>query len=107
MSLTPDLLASGRRYFWRVRALDEGVTGDAAEGEFSTLSAAEASQRNALREGLASASDPYVVALLAEADRSLGLLWEAQEGYCRARDLAPSDPGLSKRCESLESLLRN
>ncbi len=105
VALPPALLNDGRRYFWRVLALKEAGTSGVAEGDFTTLDSATSSRRRILRESLASSNDAYVIALLGEADRSLGLLWESRESVCRASLLVPEDAAIRKRCTELESTL--
>ncbi len=106
VAIPPDLLVEGRRYYWRVLALDSAGTTGTAEGEFTTLDSVRSSQRRILQEQLDATSDPYVIALAGEVDRSLGLLWESRKSSCRARDLLPEDAPLRERCAELESLLQ-
>jgi hypothetical protein len=106
LSLAPDLLVEGRRYFWRAIALGETGTTGSAEGEFRTLDSVRSSERQSFQESMESTTDPYLIALGAEADRSLGLLWESREGFCRAHRLVPEDLTLGHKCEELESELK-
>jgi hypothetical protein len=106
VALPPDLLDDGRRYYWRVLALEEAGTSGVAEGDFRTLDSESASRRRILQPQLGRSNDAYVLALLAEAERSLGLVWESRENFCEAHRLAPEDATLRKRCEDLESLLQ-
>jgi hypothetical protein len=106
VALPPDLLGEGRRYYWRVLALEQSGSNGAAEGDFVTLDAESSSRRRALQDALASSNDAYGIALLAETDRSLGLQWESRDGACSASRLAPEDPALKERCVELESALR-
>jgi hypothetical protein len=104
--VAPGLLQEGREYFWRVSALGEdGILGS-AEAEFTTLDVATALERNRLRDQLDSESDPENLLLLAEADRAVGLFWEALATLSRARTLLPADTRLDESCEALEALLK-
>jgi CHAT domain-containing protein/Tfp pilus assembly protein PilF len=64
-------LAAGRRYHWRVHALDEPGTTSLGETDFRTLSLDEARARAAL--AAVARSDAEAFALLAAVDRRLGL----------------------------------
>jgi hypothetical protein len=98
VSLSPTLLIEGRRYSWRALALSETGTKGFAEGEFDTLDSVRSAERQSFHDSIASTSDPYLIALGAEADRSLGLLWESREGFCRAHRLLPEAPMLGRKC---------
>jgi hypothetical protein len=106
VTLPPDLLDDGRRYYWRALALEESGTSGVAEGDFMTLDSGNSARRRDLGDRLAASSDPYLIALLAEADLSFGLLWESRASFCQAHRLMPEDAALQKRCEELESLLQ-
>lgn len=83
-------LQAGSRYHWRVRSvgLEPAAYGRAS---FQTLVADRAIARAALRARLELEHDAPSLALLAEIDRSLGLLWEAREGFRSALALSPDD----------------
>ncbi len=74
-----DVLRPGARYGWTVRTL--GRPGPAARGEAElvTLSADDASAREALRTAVAAEGDGDLLALLSEIDRGLGMRPEAAE----------------------------
>jgi hypothetical protein len=83
-------LQAGVRYHWRVRSvgLEPAAYGRAS---FQTLVADKTIARAALRARLELEHDASSLALLAEIDRSLGLLWEAREGFRSALALSPDD----------------
>jgi hypothetical protein len=102
VSISPGILKPGAKYYWQVGTLDR--IGQAARGaaEFVTLSAEAASRRAALKQSLEAAGDAASLALLAEIDRSLGLLIEAREEFRAALAKAPGDVSLRSALERLE-----
>jgi hypothetical protein len=105
VSVSPGILKEGARYYWQVRTLD--TVGQAARGgaEFVTLEAEPARARATLKASLEAAGDAPSLALLAEIDRSLGLLAEARDGFRAALDRAPGDGGLRQALEAVERQL--
>lgn len=89
--VSPGVLAAGQHYYWRVRTLDSGVSAR-GESDFTTLSAEHAASRNALRK--AAIADASSLPLLAEIDRRLGLLYEANQELREAAAKAPNDAAL-------------
>jgi hypothetical protein len=87
-------LRPGARYSWRIRVQD--ATGAARQDEacFLTLSEELLRARSSLKEAIAEAADSTSLALLAELDRSLGLLWEAREGFRAALARSSGDAAL-------------
>jgi hypothetical protein len=79
VTLPAGLLRPGTPYDWSVRTLERA--GPVAEGRagFVTLSARLAAEREALRKALTAEGDGAAMALLAEVDRSLGLLAESRD----------------------------
>lgn len=80
VGLSPKALQPGKRYDWTVRTIDR--VGPVAQGEagFVTLPARVAEEREALRKAVERLGDKELLALLAEVDRSLGLLDEMETG---------------------------
>src|SRR5262249_47059843 len=104
--IAADVLAPGRQYAWTVHAVDQAGWSLRADSRFSTLSASEAEARAALKAAAGSSNDWNVTALLAEMDRSLGLLTEAQEDVATLRT-KPVDPILAEWLRGLESSLKD
>lgn len=105
VSISPGVLKPGARYYWQVRTLDRIGQVAQGAGEFVTLSAQTAQARAALKEALEVAGDAPSLALLAEIDRSLGLLVEAREEFRAALAKAPGDVALRRALDRLEQQL--
>jgi hypothetical protein len=105
VSVSPGVLKPGARYFWDVRTLDRVSQVARGEAEFVTVSDEPARARAALRESLPSAGDAASLALLAEMDRSLGLLVEARDGFRAAIAKAPDDVALRQALDRVERQL--
>jgi hypothetical protein len=106
LALPRDVLRPGARYRWLVKGAS--AQGPArGEAEFSTLGEAEATARRDLRASLEGAEDAPSLALLAEVDRSLGLLREARDTFVRALEASPADRALRDAVERVDAQLRN
>ena len=81
-----NVLRPGARYGWTVRTLGRPGPVAHAEADFVTLSADDAQVREALRAALEAEGTGDSLALLAEIDRSLGMLPE--EDLAEARELS-------------------
>jgi hypothetical protein len=105
VSIPPRTLQPATKYFWRVRALDR--SGQTARGaaEFATLSEETARARAALEASLEASADAASLALLAEIDRTLGLLVEAREKFRAAVARAPGDIALRQALDRLDEQL--
>src|SRR5262245_17336500 len=103
--LPPGALQPGRRYDWTVRTLERA--GPVAQGDesFATLPAQQAAAREALRQALEKEGSAGALALLAEIDRSLGLLAEAHEELRAAAQASPGDTRLAAELAELERQL--
>jgi hypothetical protein len=104
-SVPPGVLKPDARYSWEVRTLDRIPQVAHGAAGFVTLTAEIARARAALRESLQSAGDAPSLALLAEIDRSLGLLVEARDEFRAALGKAPDDPALRQVLDRLERQL--
>ena len=102
VAVSAGVLAPGRSYYWRVSSLDS--VGPPARGaaQFVTLNEQNAGARRALRAALEDTGDPRSLALLAEIDRALGLLWEARETLQEAVRKAPEDADIRSALERIE-----
>jgi hypothetical protein len=99
--VSPGVLRPGARYRWQVRGTSpEGPA--RGEAEFSVLDREAARDRRELRASLQGADDTASLALLAEVDRSLGLLREARETFSRALERSPGDADLSAAAGRLD-----
>jgi hypothetical protein len=105
VTIAPGVLKPGAKYHWEVRTLDR--IGQAARGaaEFVTLDAEAVQARTTLKQSLEAAGDAASLALLAEIDRSLGLLVEAREEFRAALAKAPDDVALRQAFDRLEQQL--
>lgn len=103
--VSPGILKPGAKYYWQVRTLDRIGHAARAAAEFLTLNAESARARAALKESLESAGDAASLALLAEIDRSLGLLVAARDGFRAALAKAPGDVALRQVLDRLEQQL--
>lgn len=92
--ISPGILKAGARYYWKVRTLDKIGSTARGEAEFATLAADKAESRAALKKALLATADAPSLALLAEIDRSLGLLHEAEAGLQAAIAKSPNDAAL-------------
>jgi hypothetical protein len=100
-------LKPGRRYHWTVRTIDR--VGPVARGDagFVTLSAKIAEAREELRKAVESAGDGASLALLAEVDRSLGLLAEALKELRLDLGRTQMDPALREALAEIEARLEH
>jgi hypothetical protein len=105
VTISPGVLKPGSKYYWRVRTLDR--SGQVARGsaEFLTLAADIAAARATLERSLGAVGDISSLALLAEIDRSLGLLVEAREKFRAAVADAPEDAALRHALDRVEQQL--
>ena len=105
VSISPGILKPGVQYYWQVRTVDR--IGQVARGaaEFVTLGAETARARAGLAASLELAGDASSLALMAEIDRSLGLLIEAREKFRVAVAKAPGDIALRQALDRLEQQL--
>jgi hypothetical protein len=98
------VLRGGRRYWWTVRTLDRPGPVARGEAELVTLGASTARAREETREILAAEGEGSLP-LLAEIDRSLGLLRESRDELRLALDAEPGDPALEKALAAIERRL--
>jgi CHAT domain-containing protein/Tfp pilus assembly protein PilF len=107
VKLPPDALQPGMRYGWSVRTVER--VGPVAQGEadFVTLPARIAEARETLRKAVETLGDGESLALLAEVDRSLGLLAEARDGLRAAVRDSPGDAALGAALAELERRLED
>ena len=105
LDLPKGVLQPGMRYVWTIRTLER--EGAVAQGKayFVTLSAKVAEEREALRKALEAEGDSASLALLAEIDRSLGLLAEARDGLQAVINGSPGETGLTETLAELERRL--
>lgn len=96
-------LRPGTAYRWRVTARLATGFSLSGEGRFHTLASGAADARERLRQGLPD-GDADGLALLAEVDRTLGLIREALEGFRAARTAGAVDPIVAARIAELERL---
>jgi CHASE2 domain-containing sensor protein len=96
-------LRPGTAYRWRVTARMASGFDLSGEGRFHTLAAGAVDARAKLRQGLP-AGDADALALLAEVDRTLGLVEEALAGFLAARTAGAVDPIVAARIAELERL---
>ncbi len=105
--VSPGILKTGRHYYWSVRTLDAASASARGESELTTLSEEQAASRNALRKSIEGAPDASSVALLAEMDRSLGLLYEAHEEMQRAAAMTGNDEALRAAASRVDQELKS
>ena len=100
--LSAGLLQPGLRYDWTVRTVER--VGSVAKGEasFITLPRQTAEARKALQKAVEAAGDGASLALLAEVDRSLGMLIEAREELRMAVERSPEDAALAEELAGIE-----
>jgi hypothetical protein len=97
-------LDPGLSYLWTVRTLD--LTGAVARGEAALVTLdEEASQAREKARKILAAEGPDSLPLLAEIDRSLGLLLEAREELKAAMIEKPGDSALREALAEIETLL--
>jgi hypothetical protein len=101
VTVSRGVLKPGAMYSWEVRTLDRIPQAARGEAAFATLSAEAAEARSTLRQSLEGADDGPSLALLAEIDRSLGLLIEAREAFRAAITKAPDDDALRQALDSV------
>lgn len=102
VAVSAGVLAPGRSYYWRVSSLDSAGSPARGAAQFVTLSEQNAVARRALRSELENTGDPSSLALLAEIDRALGLMWEARETLQEAARKAPDDSDIRRALERIE-----
>lgn len=98
-------LKPGMRYGWTVRTIERAVSAARGEADFATLPRQIAEARETLRRAVETAGDSASLALLAEVDRSLGLLAEARDGLRAAAQASPGDTLLAAALAGLERRL--
>jgi hypothetical protein len=91
VQVSPGVLRPGANYYFRVRTLDAEKPALRGEAVFSTLSEDNAKKRAALKVLVDDTSDPSLLGLLAEFDRSVGLQREACEELNAALDQSPGN----------------
>lgn len=106
LKLPVGMLRTGFRYQWTVSTLDRPIAIARGEADLVTLSKDAAKAREKAREILES-DTPDSLPLLAEIDRSLGLLLEAREELREALDQKPGDPGLQQALDKIETRLKD
>ncbi len=94
--LPAGILQPGRRYRWWVSTVERAGPVARGEAELVTLPQRTAEAREALRQAVEAAADGSLLALLAEVDRSLGLLAEAREEFRAALQESPGDTTLAE-----------
>jgi hypothetical protein len=102
----PGRLRTGHRYWWTVQTLDRPSAVARGGAELVTLGADAARMREEARKVL-EAEGPGSLPLLAEVDRSLGLLHEAREDLRTALESTPSGPALREALAELEMQLED
>ncbi len=105
MNIPAGLLRPGVRYDWTVRTIER--VGPVIKGEagFVTLPRQTAEAREALRKAVEASGDGASLALLAEVDRSLGMLLEARDELRGALRNSPGDAMLAAELAELERRL--
>lgn len=106
VALSAGILKPGAHYYWYVRTVDRNGPAARGEGDFMTLDAAQVREREALKSSI-QADDPSALALLAEVDRSLGLLWDARQSLEAALARANGDASLQQALDRLDAQLRS
>lgn len=101
VAVPPGVLRPGLGYRWRVVAHLATGFESTGEGRFHTIGEQETRERARLRETL-STTDAGHLGLLAEVDRTLGLLDEALAGFRAAREAGASDDVIAERIAELE-----
>ncbi|HEX7185695.1 MAG TPA: hypothetical protein VF756_27970 [Thermoanaerobaculia bacterium] len=96
------ILQPGVRYDWTVRTVERVGPVARGEADFVTLPARRAEAREALRRAVERMGDGASLALLAEVDRSLGLLIEARDEFRVAVRSSPGDTALAAGLAELE-----
>jgi hypothetical protein len=99
------VLRAGGRYHWRVRTVDRMGPAVWADSDFSTLPEEDIHRRTVLRNALVKTGDAESLALLAEIDRRLGLLTQAQEEFRSALSKAPDNTALQKALTEIDKEL--
>jgi CHAT domain-containing protein/Tfp pilus assembly protein PilF len=101
------VLLPGDRYGWTVRTL--GRAGPVASGgaDFVALSKDAARAREALHAALEKEGEGESLALLAEIDRSLGMLFEARQGLQAVQERSPGDASLAEELAAVERQLED
>lgn len=99
-------LLSGRRYTWTVRTLDRPGGAARGEAEIVTLDEHTARVREEARRILAE-EGPDALPLLAEIDRSLGLLLESRQDLQAALSDKLGDPALQEALAEIETYLQS
>jgi hypothetical protein len=84
VTLPPDLLKPGKRYYYEVRGVVPVGEAPRCAAEFATLPEEDEMRRAILKTAVHKAGDADSLALLAEVDRRLGLLREAREEFTSA-----------------------
>ena len=105
VAVAPHLLQPGVRYRWEVRTLDRIPQVAQGAAELITLDADTARARAALKQSLDANGDVSSQALLAEIDRTLGLLVEARDEFRAALANAPADDALRQALARVEQQL--
>jgi CHAT domain-containing protein/Tfp pilus assembly protein PilF len=105
VSLPAEVLQPGTHYHWTVRTLER--VGPVAKGEadFVTLPSGLAQKRETLRTAVEAAGDGASLVLLAEVDRSLGMLIESRDGLRAAVEKSPGDAALAEELAVIERQL--
>jgi hypothetical protein len=105
VSVPPGVLQPGARYYWRVRTLDRIGQVATSTAAFVTLDAENARARAMLDAALRDGADASSLALLAEIDRTLGLLEEALARFQAAVARAPENVAIRQALARLERQL--
>ncbi len=105
VNVAAGILQPGVRYDWTVRTIER--VGPVIKGEagFVTLPRQTAEAREALRKAVEASGDGASLALLAEVDRSLGMLLEARDELRGALRNSPGDAMLAAELAELERRL--
>lgn len=107
MNLPAGVLQPGLRYDWTVSTIDR--VGPVVRGSagFMTLAPDLAEAREALRKAVQKEKDGASLALLADVDRSLGLLLEARDGLRAAVERSPGNAALAEELAAIEGQLED
>ena len=106
VALSAGILKPGEHYYWNVRTVDRNGPAARGEADFATLAADQVREREALKSSIKD-DDPSALALLAEVDRSLGLLWDARQSLQAALARANGDTSLQQALDRIDAQLHS
>ena len=105
LNVPTGILMPGARYYWKVRSVDRIGPAVRGESEFATLATADMEKRTTLKATLENRGDLESLALLAEVDRRLGLLAEANEEFQAALARSPGSDAIRRALEEIQKQL--